>query len=88
MEKSKIKQLVKECINKDPPLKNYLEINHIYGKYVSAVTKDAAVYFCVNNEYTMICKINSIISRFYPLSGHVSSKYDISRQTIQDIFYN
>jgi hypothetical protein len=88
MEKSEIKQLVKECINKDPPLKNYLEINHIYGKYISVVTKYVVRYFCKDYKYTIIGKINFIISRSYPLDGYGFSKYNVSRQIIQDIFNN
>lgn len=87
IEKSEIKQLVKECINKDPPLKNYLEINHIYGKYVSKLTKYAIGCSC-NNKNIAINSINSVLCNPYPLWGFGLSKYSVSRSIMTDIYFN
>lgn len=87
MEKSEIKQLVKELINKDPPLKNYLETNHIYGKYVSKLTK----YVIVCSHRSKDSAIDSIISVLcnpYPLYGFGLSKYSVSRSIMTDIYFN
>lgn len=87
MEKSEVKQLVKELINKDPPLKNYLEINHIYGKYMSRLTK--YVIACDHRDKDSVKdRIDDILCNPYPLYGFGLSKYCISRSLITDIYYN
>lgn len=88
MEKSEIKQLVKELINKDPPLKNYLEINHIYGKYVSILTKYEATNHRLCSKDSIKASIRSILSNSYPLYGFGLSKYSVSRSVITDIYFN
>lgn len=88
MEKSKIKQLVKELINKDPPLKNYLEINHIYGKYISILTKYEATNYRLRSKESIKASIETILSNSYPLYGFGLSKYSVSRSVMTDIYCN
>ena len=37
--KSIAKKMIKEAIDNNPPFKNFLETNHLYGKYVSSAVK-------------------------------------------------
>lgn len=92
MNKNEVKQLVKEAVNKSPPLKNYLEINHIYGKYISKATSIFDEHF-TNTNINSLSEAKHTIERYihgaYPL-GFIRClrNYDIFIGSMRDIHNN
>lgn len=92
MTKKEVKQLVKEAVNKSPPLKNYLEINHIYGKYISKATE--LMYYYINSwgwndEHAKLRIEDNIVHNTRPLCNITCLRnYDISIRLMKDILDN
>lgn len=92
MDKNKVKQLVREAVNKSPPLKNYLEINHIYGKYISKSTDIFNRYF-INMDIDSLSKAKDTIEMYIHGPRPISfigclRKHDVFISTMKDIYNN
>lgn len=91
MTKGEVKQEIKEAVNKSPPLKSYLQNNHIYGNYVAEMT--SVFYNAHKSGYwpkdSIIAKIQQTIFGNEPLlfCTHLK-KYDVSSYIINDIYHN
>lgn len=60
--KSIAKKMIKEAIDHNPPFKDFLETNHLYGKYVSSAVKCCTeISNCFRKDpntvaYTITCR--------------------------------
>lgn len=92
MTKGEIKQFIKQRLCRSPALTYYLESNHIYGRYVTKATNFFYKEHTRATYYDTDGKIKNYITRLvnnvnYPLFFIPElSKYDISRESIEDIY--
>lgn len=98
MDKSEVKHLVKQELNRDPPLENYLKEKKIYGNYVSELTKKIFFHPYIssmlerqeNCEGLCLSMIRDYINRTYPLEDFSINivLHSVRKSTMRDIDNN
>lgn len=100
MEKTKVKQVIREALAREPAIEWYLKSKKIYGHYVTLLA--LVMHHCSNvlcwDEYTLIYKIREKLSGKYPLyipitlgtmnRRKIISKHSLKRDTILELYQN
>lgn len=100
MEKTKVKQVIREALAREPAIEWYLKSKKIYGHYVTLLTLVMHHHSNVLcwNEYTLIETVRRTVSGKNPLyipiafrtlhSRKIISNHSLQRDTILELYQN
>ena len=100
MEKTKVKQVIREALAREPAIEWYLKSKKIYGHYVTLLALVMHHYSNALrwNEHTLIEMVRKTVSGKYPLyipitfgtmnRRKIISKHSLKRDTILELYQN
>ncbi len=100
MEKTKVKQVIREALAREPAIEWYLKSKKIYGNYVTLLTFVMHNYSNVLcwNEHTLTEMVRKIVSGKNPLyipitfqtrnRRRIISNHTLTRDTILELYQN